>query len=87
MVKDAFVPNENLDFNPSFLEEKDWPGVSYMPEYQNMKRLDPYVDQQTVGHPVLTSSLLEISKPPCRVVPVTYSIAARARSTPSAIRV
>ena len=49
MVKDAFVPNENLDFNPSFLEEKDWPGVSYMPEYQNMKRLDPYVDQQTVG--------------------------------------
>jgi cyclin-dependent kinase 8/11 len=25
----------------SALKEKDWPGVTDMPEYQNMKRLDP----------------------------------------------
>lgn len=41
MVKKAFVRNEHLDLNPSSIKEKDWLGVSDMPEYQNMKRLDP----------------------------------------------
>lgn len=87
MVKTVFVLDEKDVFNSSFFEEKDWPGVCDMPEYQNMKRLDAYVDGQAVGRLVLTSFLLKISKPPRGMVPVTYPIAARARFTPSAIRV
>lgn len=48
MVKKAFVPDKDLVFDSSFFKEKDWPGVRDMPEYQNMKRLDTYVDEQAV---------------------------------------
>lgn len=87
MVKKVFVPDKNLVFDPSLFKEKDWLGVCNTPEYQNMKRLDTYVDEQAVGQIELTSSIFKISKPPCRVVPVTHSIATRARLTPSAIRI
>lgn len=43
------VSEGKLELNPSYLPEKDWPGVSDMPEYQNMKRLDPYVGEEAVG--------------------------------------
>lgn len=55
-VKSILCPNETLVVNSSLFEEKDWPGVCDMPEYQNMKRLDAYVNGRAVGQVALTSS-------------------------------
>jgi hypothetical protein len=34
---------ELSSFSYVYVVENDWPGVKDMPEYENMKRLDPYV--------------------------------------------